>query len=73
MTRPQPASRAPARHVPAQTAPESKSVSAAVWTYLESIPGLNEDLRAAETDLEAGRGVRYEVKGRALRRVQPEG
>ena len=56
-----------------QTAPESRSVSAGVWDSLESIPGFNEDLRAAETDLEAGHGVRYEVKGRALRRVQPAG
>jgi len=56
-----------------QNAPESRSMSAGVWGYLESIPGFNEDLRKAETDLEAGRGVRYEVKGRALRRVQPRG
>ena len=56
-----------------QMAPESRSVSAGVWDSLESIPGFTEDLRAAEADLEAGRGVRYEVKGRALRRVQPKG
>jgi hypothetical protein len=56
-----------------QTAPESRSVSAGVWDSLESIPGFNEDLRVAEADLEAGRGARYEVKGRALRRVQPQG
>jgi hypothetical protein len=54
-----------------QTAPESTSLSAAVWGYLESTPGFNEDLRQAEADLKADRGVRFEVKGRALRRVQP--
>lgn len=56
-----------------QTAPESKSVSTAVWSYLESIPGFNDDLRKAEQELEAGKGVRYEVRGNALRRVQPRG
>jgi hypothetical protein len=55
-----------------QAAPEPKLSSAAVWGYLESIPNFNEDLRAAESDLEAGRGMRYEVKGDALRRVQPK-
>lgn len=55
------------------TAPKSKSLSAAVWESLESIPGYTADLRAAEADLAAGRGVRYEVRGRALRRVRTEG
>ena len=54
-----------------QTAPEQKSLSHAVWDTLESTPGFNEGLREAEADLAAGRGVRYELKGRALRRVQP--
>lgn len=56
-----------------QTAPESKSLSAAVWSHLESIPGFNEDLRQAEADLDAGQGVRYELRGRALRRAKPKG
>lgn len=56
-----------------QTAPESKSLSAAVWGYLESTPGFNAGLRQAEQDLAAGRGTRYEVRGNALRRVQPKG
>jgi hypothetical protein len=56
-----------------QTAPKSKSISAGVWEALESIPGFNEDLRAAEQELADGRGVRYEVRRGALRRVQPEG
>ena len=30
------------------TAPESASLSAAVWNYLESIPGFNEELRQSE-------------------------
>lgn len=72
MTKPQPENGATSRRV-SQTAPESQSVSAGVWGSLESIPGFTEDLRTAEKDLESGRGVRYEVKGRALRRVQPEG
>jgi hypothetical protein len=54
------------------TTPESDSSPAAVWGHLESIPGFTEELRAAESDLEAGRGMRYEVKGNALRRVQPK-
>jgi hypothetical protein len=54
-----------------RTTPESGS-SAAVWGHLESIPGFTEELREAESDLEAGRGMRYEVKGNALRRVQPK-
>lgn len=56
-----------------RTAPESKSLSAAVWTYLESQPGFTAGLREAERDLEAGRGTRYEVRGNALRRAQPKG
>jgi hypothetical protein len=56
-----------------QTAPESKSLSSAVWGYLESIPGFNEGLREAEGELKAGRGTRYELRARALRRVKPKG
>lgn len=56
-----------------QTAPESKSLSAAVWGYLESTPGFTTDLRKAEQDLEAGLGTRHEVRRDALRRVQPKG
>lgn len=56
-----------------QTAPESHSLSAAVWDYLESIPGFNEHIAEAERDLDEGRGIRYELRGSALRRVQPEG
>ena len=50
-----------------QAPPESKSVSAAVWTYLESIPGFNEDLRQAEEDLAAGRGVELKIRARPSR------
>lgn len=56
-----------------QTAPGSESLSAAVWGYLESQPGFTAGLREAEADLAAGRGTRYEVRGNALRRVQPKG
>ena len=56
-----------------QTAPESKSLSAAVWGYLEAQPGFTAGLREAEADLEAGRGTRYEVRGNALHRVQSKG
>jgi hypothetical protein len=52
-------------------APESQSLSAAIWNYLESLPGFNEDLRQAERDLEAGRGTRYELRGGVLRRAKP--
>jgi hypothetical protein len=55
-----------------RTTPESGSSAATVWGHLESIPGFTEELRAAESDLDAGRGMRYEVKGNALRRVQPK-
>jgi hypothetical protein len=55
------------------TAPESKSLSGAVWGYLESIPGFNEDLRQAEADLAAGRGVPFEPTRRRARRSQSEG
>ena len=55
-----------------RTAPPSTLPSADVWGHLESIPGFTEELRAAESDLEAGRGIRYEAKGNALRRVQPK-
>lgn len=41
------------------TAPESQSLSAAVWSYLEDIPGFTEGLREAEVDLEAGRGIPF--------------
>jgi hypothetical protein len=54
------------------TAPASTLSSADLWGHLESIPGFNEDLRTAESDLETGHGMRYEVKGNALRRVQPK-
>jgi len=53
-----------------QTAPESESVSAAVWNYLESIPGFNEGLRKAEQDLAADRGVEFKTSARP-RRPQP--
>ncbi len=56
-----------------QTAPESQSLSGAVWGYLESQPGFAAGLRQAEQDLEAGRGTSYEVRGNALRRAQPKG
>jgi hypothetical protein len=56
-----------------QTAPSTKSLSAAVWGYLESIPGFNDDLRQAEKDLAEGKGTRYEVRGGALRRARPKG
>jgi hypothetical protein len=52
------------------TAPESQSLSAAVWGYLESIPGFTDDLREAEADLEAGRGVPFRDDDR-LDRPQP--
>jgi hypothetical protein len=41
------------------TAPETRSLSHAVWGFLESQPGFNEDLRQAEADLAAGRGVPF--------------
>lgn len=53
-----------------QTAPESASVSAAVWNYLESIPGFNEGLRKAEQDLAADHGVEFKTRARP-RRPQP--
>lgn len=61
------------RSHPSQTAPETKSLSAAVWGYLESTPGFNEDLRESERQLAAGEGVRYEVRSGSLRRVQRKG
>lgn len=42
------------------TAPESKSASSMVWRGLESLPGFSEELRQAEADLKAGRGVRFD-------------
>lgn len=54
-----------------QTAPESESVSAAVWMYLESIPGFDEDLRQAEEDLAAGRGVELKISARPSRSQPP--
>ena len=41
-------------------APESASLSAAVWNYLESSPGFNEGLRQSEAELEGGGGVWFE-------------
>jgi hypothetical protein len=54
------------------TAPPFASVSDAVWAYLDGQPGFRERLDTAEADLEAGKGTRYEVGARTLRRVQPE-
>lgn len=42
------------------TAPESKSASSMVWRGLESLPGFSKELRQAEADLKAGRGVRFD-------------
>ena len=70
MKRTEPAKETASRLSP--TTPESGSSATAVWGHLESIPGFTEELRAAESDLEAGRGMRYAVKGNALRRVQPK-
>jgi hypothetical protein len=44
--------------------------AALVWQHLESQPGFNEDLRRAEEELRQGKGVLYEVKGGALRKVR---
>lgn len=52
------------------TAPESHSLSAAVWAHLEGIPGFNEGLREAEADLEAGRGIPFR-DDEGLDRPQP--
>jgi hypothetical protein len=41
------------------TAPETKSASSMVWRGLESLPGFSDELRQAEADLNAGRGVRF--------------
>jgi hypothetical protein len=41
------------------TAPETQSASAMVWRGLESLPGFSDELRQAEADLKAGRGVRF--------------
>lgn len=53
-----------------QTAPESKSLSSAVWGYLEEIPGFNEGLREAEADLAAGKGVPF--RDRRHRSTDPQ-
>jgi hypothetical protein len=42
-----------------QTAPETKSTSAMVWRGLEASPGFSEELRQAEKDLKAGKGVPF--------------
>ncbi len=42
------------------TAPEAKSVSAAIWRHLESIPGMNERLERGKAQLAAGQRVRFE-------------
>lgn len=56
-----------------QTAPDTKAVSKGVWGMLESTPGFNERMRAAETRLKAGGGVLYEVRDGALRKVRRRG
>ena len=53
------------------TAPESKSLSHAVWAHLESIPGFNERLRQAERDIEAGKGVAFEDETESSGTPQP--
>jgi hypothetical protein len=42
------------------TAPRSKSLSAAVWDYMESTPGFNERVDAGKASLDAGRRIPFE-------------
>jgi hypothetical protein len=42
------------------TAPRSKSLSAAVWDYLESTPGFNERLDQGKASLDSGQRVQFE-------------
>lgn len=47
------------------TAPESKSLSAAVWEYLEAQPGFNDAIREGEAQIRDGRATRLsEVRRR---------
>lgn len=39
------------------TAPGSKSLSAAVWSWLEHVPGLSGRITKAEADIKAGKGT----------------
>lgn len=39
------------------TAPESKSLSAAVWSWLEHVPGMSARITKAEADMKAGEGT----------------
>lgn len=41
------------------TAPESKSLSAGVWSQLEAQPGFNEAVREGERQIADGRSVRF--------------
>lgn len=41
-----------------QTAPDSQSVSHAVWGYLDHIPGLSSRLKRAQKDIEQGKGIK---------------
>jgi len=42
------------------TAPRSKSLSAAVWDYMESTPGFSEGVDAGRASLDAGRRIPFE-------------
>jgi len=55
------------------TAPETKSFSHVVWDHLESIPGFNDRLRAAERDLEDGKGVPFDDEDEATGPPQSAG
>jgi hypothetical protein len=55
------------------TAPESSSLSAAIWRHLEEQPGFNDQLREAEAELSSGGGVLYGVRDGALRKARRKG
>lgn len=47
------------------TAPESKSLSAAIWEHLEAQPGFNEAMERGKRQIAEGQSVPFkEVRGR---------
>lgn len=50
-----------------QTAPESKSLSANIWRFLENdVPGFNEAMEQGTAQIKAGKGTRL-TDGRRIR------
>lgn len=45
------------------TAPASESLSGAVWSHLESIPGFNEGMKRAQADFADGKGTKLKDTG----------